>query len=139
MISAKFARHVGSEPRHGRRRGEAVELQNLRQRSAPKRRPAGQHREQHAAEAIQIALRRDRAAVGLLGGHVFGRADQAAGRRQPRVAEQPRDAEIGQLQIVVGRQQQIGRLEIAMDDAVVVRMLQSPGELDAEAGGFCAN
>ena len=72
-----------------------------------------------------------RSPAGLLGRHVFGRAHQAAIHRQPIIAEQSRDAEIGQLDFVVGfGQQQIGRLDIAMNDAMIVRMPQRLAQLD---------
>ena len=95
-------------------------LQHFRQRTASERRPPGQHREQHAAQTVQVALRGDRPAVGLLRRHVLRGADQPAVGSNPRVAEQSGDAEIGQLEVVPFREQQIGRLQIAMDYAMVV-------------------
>ncbi len=60
-----------------------------------KRRPAGEQRIKHAAEAVEIAAVGYRAPVGLLRRHVLGRADEAAVDRLARVAEELRDAEVG--------------------------------------------
>ena len=66
-----------------------------------------------------------RLSLGLLGGHVFGRAQHVARARQPSVSKQPGDAEVGKFHAAVGRQQQIARLDVAMDDAAIVGVPQA--------------
>ena len=59
-----------------------------------------------------------RPAPGLLGGHVAGRAEDRLGPRQAAVAVQALgQAEVGELGRLVGGQQDVGRLEVAVDDA----------------------
>ena len=71
-------------------------------------------------------MRGDLAAFGLLRGHVFGGADQAAVGGQPHVAKQPGDAEVGELDVPFGREEQVCRFEVAVNDAVVVGVLRAP-------------
>ena len=106
-------------------------LQQLRQRAPFERRPAAQHGEHHAAEAVEIAVKSDRPAVGLFRRHILCRSHQPAVRCDPRISEQPGNSEIGQLDVALAGQQQIRRLEIAMDHAVVVGVLEGPSEHDA--------
>ena len=86
---------------HGTRQGEPLKLQHLGQILRAEGRSASQERVHHAAQAVLIAARSHRPAIGLLGRHVVGRAQHAAGRRQRCHAEQPRDAEVGQLHMLI--------------------------------------
>jgi hypothetical protein len=69
---------------------------------------------------------------GLFGGHVFGGADDVAMGRVGGAAEQLRDPEIGELHPLADRhvvgEQDVRGLEVAMDDAVIVRDLERPGD-----------
>ena len=72
-----------------------------------------------------------RAAGSLLGRHVFGGADHSARERLPRVAKQPGDTKIGQLDAapwLVGKQQVRG-LEIPVHDSLVMGGLEGPRDL----------
>ena len=46
---------------------------------------------------------------------------------QPAAAEEPGDAEIGKLHLALGGQQQVARLDVAMDDAAVVGVAEGLG------------
>jgi hypothetical protein len=74
------------------------------------------------AGRVQIGLRRDLAARGLLGRHVGRGADDLPGRRPVRsrrhLADGLRDPEVGDLRVPVGRDQHVLRLEVAVDDPV---------------------
>ena len=94
---------------------------------------SGEDLEERRAEAVDIApdIGVPALAVGLLGTHVGRRPEQLAGLRQvlggPVAEECLRDAEIDHLRLrptgVVGRDQDVRGLEIAMDDALAVRVL----------------
>ncbi len=107
-------------------------VQHFRKRLASKQRPAGQQCVHQRPKAVEIGSRIDGLPRRLLGGHVFGRAQDVAGAGQPRVAEQPCDAEVGKLHGAVGGQQQIARLDIAVDDAAVVGVAERAARLDAD-------
>ena len=106
------------------RRLVALLVEHFRQRLAAKQRPAGQQCIHQRTKTVEIRPHIDGLTGGLLGRHVFGRAEDVAGAGQPRIAEQPRDAEVRELHAAVGRQQQIARLDVAMDHAAVVGVAQ---------------
>ena len=111
--------------------------QHCHRRLAAKRRPAGTQRIERAAQAKQIGAVIDRAALGLLGRHVFRRAGRGAGLRQTGVIYGSGQAEIGDLHAfnaVV--QQDIGRLDIAMHEALGMSGRQTLGCLNADAKNF---
>ena len=110
---------------------EPLFVQHFGKRLAAKHRPAGQQRVQQGAETIQVAAGVDRLPLGLLRRHVFGRPHHVAGGRETRIAEQPGDAEVGEFQTAVGGQEQVARLDVAVDDAPVVRVAQRPADVDA--------
>ena len=62
----------------------------------------------------------------LLRAHVARRPEHIAGQRQPGV---PRDAgqpEVGHPQAPAAVQEQVGRLDVAVQDALLMRVLQRP-------------
>ena len=72
-----------------------------------------------------------RVAPGLLGGHVGRRAQDGAGVGLVLVELEPLgQAEVGDLGRAVGGEQDVGRLEVAVDDPPVVRGLHPPREQD---------
>ena len=73
-------------------------------------------------------------ALGLLRGHVGGRADDQAGRGELRVALERGDAEVGQLGRAVAGDHDVARLDVAMDDPGLVGRLQRAGDLGADLG-----
>jgi hypothetical protein len=72
---------------------------------------------------------------GLLRTHVADRADQVAGHGHAGVTLHAGQAEVGDPQLAAPVDEQVGRLDVAMDDALVVGVLQRPGGLQAEVGG----
>ena len=68
----------------------------------------------------------------LLGRHVLGGADDPSGHGQAVAGENLGDAEIGQLDEPLGGDQQVGGLQIAMNDAGVVRRLERLADLDGD-------
>ena len=77
----------------------------------------------------------DPAASGrLLRAHVAQRADQVAGARQPRVALQLGQAEIGDVNPPFAVEQQIRGLDVAMNHAHAVGIIERFGRLHAHAG-----
>jgi hypothetical protein len=67
--------------------------------------------------------------TGLLGGHIVGRADDGAGARQVRlVPEASSQAEVGDLGTTVGRQEDIGGPQVAVDDTLEVCGVDGAGE-----------
>ena len=80
------------------------------------------HLEQDTAEAVHVRARIGRQAEGLLGTHVPRRADGLARLRDREIAggaDRARDAEIGNHR-VVRREQNVFRLDVAVDDALRV-------------------
>ena len=103
-----------------------------------KRRAPGEHLVQQHAETEHVAAMIDLPAARLLGRHVGDRAEHQPGigvglgqRLAARVAAQRVDqlsqAEIDDLGMTIFRQHHVGRLEIAMDDPLVVGARQAFG------------
>ena len=140
--------HLGRKARGCRRRvaadgggeaGAAAGAQHVR----IARQAAGEQFVEHHAQAEDIAARVRRRGIGLLGGHVLGRAhERALHGAGARVAERgighARDAEIDDARadgtVVVG-DEDVGGLQVAVDHAAAVRVLDGIAdphhELDA--------
>ena len=94
---------------------------------------------EHHAEREDVCARVDVgvAAIRLLGGHVFGRADHLACFREQRgfdelLAERLGEAEVDDLDARrrgVAADEHVGRLEVAVHDALVVRVLHCVADL----------
>ncbi len=110
------------EHRHGRRAGE--------------RRLAGQALDHHAPEREQVGARVDLLlAARLLGRHVHRRAHDAAGLGDAaRIEEAAREPEVEQLRLLeaAAGQEEVARLDVAVDDAAPVRAGQRVGDAAAE-------
>ena len=71
----------------------------------------------------------DRLARRLLGRHVAGRADDGGGRRQIPLARQPLgQAEVGHVRLAGAVEQDVGRLEVAVEDAALVGVVHGAGD-----------
>ena len=109
--------------RDRRRRPWAVEdlrVENGRQR-AGEWGFAMQQLVQDHAEGVDVGARVDRLSLHLLGRHVCRRADHASGgRKAVLVVDQLRDAEVEDLGLAAVRDQDVVRLQVAVDDLVVV-------------------
>jgi len=99
---------------------------------------AGQHLIEHAAERVQIAPGVERGLPAhLLGTHVPRGAQHDARRRDPRVGiERPRDPEVRHQDAAVLGDENVLGLDVAVHDAVLVRVLQPPGGFAPEAEGL---
>ena len=95
---------------------------------------AGQHLVEDAAERVQVDAVIGRLPRRLLGRHVLGRAQHHAGEREPLLGGHvARDAEVDDLHHVLLpvalEHEDVLRLEIAVDDPLVVRCLQPARDL----------
>ena len=73
--------------------------------------------------------------LGLLGGHVAGRAHDLAGLGLALLDFEPLgQAEVGDLGRAVAVEQDVGRLQVAMHDAGLVRRVHGPGERRHQLG-----
>ena len=99
---------------------------------------AGQRAEQHAAERVDVGPRVDLDAARLLGRHVVGRAHREAGARQVLLGG--RDGlgqpEVGQERVlgaVLARDEDVAGLDVAVHEAVPVRLVERAGDLRDDA------
>ena len=122
------ARLLGDQPRHDRLHARPRE-----------RRLADQHLVRHRTERIHVAARIDGAlAHRLLGTHVLRRAEREPGLRHPLAAgalHGERDAEVGH-ERVAALQQDVLRLDVAMDHAEAVRVAERIGDFARDADRF---
>ena len=75
-------------------------------------------------------------AARLLGAEVVDRAHRRAGQRDLGLAEGPRDPEVGDLDPAVAPHEDVGRLDVAVDDAADVRRVEGLRDLGGHAGGL---
>jgi len=132
----QIARHARVEEPWRQRLAVRYQIQRLRDRLGLERRPSGKQLIQNRAQGINVGRRADffGFARGLLGSHILRRAHQrlAAGQADFRI-EDLGQAEIGNLRRSIGRQQDVGRLQIAVQHAVLVHFVDGPGERFDEA------
>ena len=120
----------GVDLRGGRRRSLPDLQQGLGDRPARERRPARQEGIEDGPQAVHVGRRRHRPALPrrLLGGHVRRRPDDRAGEGQlagpADPLGQPEVADEGPALFV---EQDIGRLEVAVQNAPPVRVVDGPG------------
>jgi hypothetical protein len=103
---------------------------------------AGEHAAEDGADGVEVTARIGALAVDLPGRHAGRRAGrQAGGRRREarkRLSRQAGDATAGQLARAAGREQDVGRLEVAVNDpqpAAVGHADPHSGALSENAGG----
>ncbi len=95
---------------------------------------AGRRVIERCAQRVEVRTRGRLAAAGLLGRDVVGRAEQRAGRGQLDVAavEGARQAEVGQVRDALLVEQDVLRLDVAVDDPRGVRGGQRARDPDAD-------
>ena len=92
------------------------------------------HRVQHAAQAEQIRPTIEWFALGLLRRHIHRRARHDARLRQAGVVSGPRQTEVGDLDSLDAVfQQDVGRLDVAMNEALPLRRRQPLSDLHTDA------
>ena len=117
-------RHVGRLDREDRAQHGGVGV-------ARERPLAAEQLVRHHARREDVGALVDRLARRLLGRHVGRRAQDRADHRHlgRGLAAAPREPEVHDLDRAVGREHQVRRLDVAMHDAVAVRVLQAAAEI----------
>ncbi len=102
------------------------------------RRPARQQLIEDGAQRVDVAGRPNLLALaaGLLGRHVRRRPHDGARGRLANVVELLGQTEVGDFGRAVLRQQDVGRLQVAVNDAFVVRCLHGAGQRLQQACGL---
>jgi hypothetical protein len=95
----------------------------------------GHHLVEHGTQRVEVAARVGRATHRLLRRHVRDRTDQHPLLREPRLVERHREPEVAQLRGPVAREPDVSGLEIAMDDAEAVGVLERARDLAGDAHG----
>ncbi len=118
-----------------RRQPGADAARGLRRAGRAHRVRPGQRLVQHERERVQVGALVDALSGRLLGRHVREGADDVAGAGERLVARQVGDAEVEQLGRRagrLGRDDHVLRLDVAVDDAAVVRVVERVGETEAD-------
>ncbi|ELS53750.1 putative Serine/threonine protein kinase [Streptomyces viridochromogenes Tue57] len=113
-------------------------VQDLQGGAAAERRTAGDQLVEEDSGAVDVDGGRLRAALGGLGRDVRGGADELVGAGQARGVGEAGDAEVGQHRVhpaAVLLQQDVGGLQVAVDDAVGVAGGEGVGDLGGQQGG----
>ena len=112
-----------------RRRGVDDLVQQLDEVAGAERPDAGQQLVHHRAERIQVRVMRELEALHLLGRHVRRAAGDAFDARDLRIRDQ-RDAEVDDAHVGILREHDVRRLDVAMDHAARMRVVQRLGALE---------
>ncbi len=100
------------------------------------RRAAGDELVQHDAERVDVAALVHGQALGLLGGEVRRRAHHGTGLGEVVLASNGHgDTEVGDLHVVVGGDEDVAGLHVAVDDAVAVGEPQGGGDVRSDGRG----
>ena len=124
-IERRDVRHLGID--------DAVDQRRLV--PGPERQAPGQELEEDDAQRVEVGLLVERVALDLLGRHVGRGADaHDEGRVAVHVlAQVQRQAEIEDLRLVVAGDQDVGWLDVTMDDALPVRIIERHAALENDA------
>ena len=113
--------------------------QGFQGRRPEERRLAKQHFVKDGAEAVDVRRRAGVLAVaaGLLRGHVGGRAEDGSGcrRRNARPAHYFGEAEVGEVRLAGGIDDDVGRLDVAVQHAAPVRVVHGANNLAHQPDG----
>ena len=82
---------------------------------------AGEHLVEHDADGVEVGRWADGQSACLFGREVLRGAHDRAGLGHLGVATGTRDAEVGDLELAVGLHQDVLRLDVAVDHALLVR------------------
>ena len=132
----EVAGHPGVEPRRRHRLLRSHQVERLERGRAFEGRPPRQALVEDRPQRVHVHRRADGAGPGggLLGGHVARRAQDGARARLAGVGvlDGLGQAEVGDLGHAVGRQEDVGRLQVAVDDPAFVRRLERFRDLNAD-------
>jgi hypothetical protein len=92
------------------------------------RRP-GERLERHGREGVAVGGRGHVGAADLLRRHVFERPHPDAGAREPAAAHRLDQAEVGEVGVVAGPEQHVGRLHVAVHHPALGDVVQRLGHL----------
>ena len=126
----------------GRRRllGLAIWASSVSERvGLLKRQLAGEHAIEDHAQAVDVApaIRVVRQTLGLLGRHVGrGAQDLTVDRQRAAVGGVTCQAEVGELGLAPFVNEDVRRLDVAVDDPQGVGVFECPGNLPHQLGGF---
>ena len=93
------------------------------------RRPPRQQLVEHGAEGVDVGGRSHLVARSLLGRQVGGCAEHGPGLRQLRSVERAGDPKVGDFERPVRHDQQVLRLDVAVNEAGIMRGLETPAGL----------
>ena len=99
---------------------------------AVKGQSAREHLIEHDADGIDVGLAVGDVSSRLLGRDVVNRADRLVGHGARRLVGKARDAEVGHLDGAVLQQHDVLRLDVAVNDAALMRVLQRLEDLGGE-------
>jgi hypothetical protein len=138
VLRQRPAEHVveAAEAPHPRRLLLHVRPHGLGVAGAPERRFAGEALVEHAAERVHVGPRVHVVAPDLLGGEVVERADDTA-RVGRGPAELLRDAEVGEVRVIVPVQEDVRGLHVAVHERPAVRGVERAGHLGEDRQGAC--
>ncbi len=114
---------------------------DLRELSTTKRRLPSEHGEHHQPEGIQIGPGIDRFSRGLLRSHELSRAHNAAMCSLAGCSEQPGDPKVSKFdggagcRDIIGHEE-VGGLQITVNDAMIVGNLQCPNNVTRQGNGL---
>ncbi len=109
---------------------------DLERRAAGERKPASQEAVEDDAEGIDVGRGPSRPALGLLGREVRGGAHDRPGLGQRGLAGRACDAEVGELRAALRVEEDVRGLQVAVDDAALVRVCETGRDLGCEALGL---
>ena len=130
-------RHVGDELVERRRVVVHLPVGDAHRVVAGERRTPGDHLVHHDAERVEVAARVGLGALGLLRREVRRRAHHRAGLGEVRLGrrvEGPGDAEVGDLHRAVRADEDVRRLDVAVDEPGGVGEAEGGGDLAGDLG-----
>ena len=131
-------RQVGNERPCRRRRARHVRIDDRRLVLLLERDMAGEHLVEHAAGGVHVRAGVDALSLELFRGGVVERPDERAHPCAPWAARRLGEAEVGEvdlLAIALAREQDVGRLDVAVHESVRVRGIEGGGQLGQDPAG----
>ena len=138
LLGHRSERHRRIRPKRVDRGRRLVQLaaQQVDRARRLEREPPREHPEQDHAERVDVARGRGGLSRSLLRRHVRGRSDQRAGLRQRVHAGHPGDAEVRDLGATLLVEEDVRRLQVAVDEPVLVRVREPGRDLGRDRPGL---